>query len=263
MESEAEAGRLLAKSEYGTTKEQLLATGLKPGFQAADAGGGAGFVTKIMAEIVGEAGHVTLIDQASKRLDAAKAYCKEFTNISYLSSDLEKIALEGECFDYLFCRFVFEYLREPQMVFDELYRLIKPGGKLVIGDLDYNVLSHHPLPSELEINLREIAEKLEKLKVWDPYAGRKLYRMFYHAGLRSVRVHMIPHHLIYGEARRKDIENWQAKIDQLEAWQKEGKLSLSFSMEKFGSDFMKFFKSPDRFSYSPLFLVEGQKPHTN
>lgn len=259
MESEAEAARLLKKSDYDSSKEQLLLTGLREGLVAIDAGGGAGFVTKIMAEILGPTGNAILIDQSQGRLEAAKSFCSNNKNVSFLQSPLEKISLESGTADYVFCRFVFEYLQSPEVVFAELLRVLKPGGKLVVGDLDNNMLSHYPLPQNLETQLLEIVSQLQAAKQWDPYAGRKIYSVFHKHGLANVKVHLSAHHLIYGTADTRDIENWTVKLDQMDKLSSSGILKLSFDFKKFRQNFMKFFQDPSRFSYSPLILVEGVK----
>ncbi len=259
MESPHEGDRLLMKGDEETSREQLLLTGLQKGMTAVDAGGGVGFVTKIMSRIVGTRGKAILVDQSKERLQEAKTYCRECKNIQFIQSPLEKIKLDRDTADYTFCRFVFEYLQEPEVVFRELIRVTKPGGKIVVGDLDHNCLSHYPLAPHLETQLLEIAHKLQQKKVWDAYSGRKLFSYFNEAGLQNIKVHLIPHHLIYGESQQKDVENWRLKMERIEALVKEGDLRLSFDMDSFQNEFFSFFQNPSRFSYSPLILVEAVK----
>lgn len=258
MENVREAERLLMKSDEETSRHQLLMTGLREGLVALDAGGGAGFVSKIMSDIVGPKGRVILADQSKERLEAAQNHIQA-KNAIFLQTPLEEIKLESNTVDYVFCRFVFEYLPDQRQVFNELLRVCKVGGRLVIGDLDYNCLSHHPINAHLEQQLFRIVKELENLKLWDAYAGRKLYSFFSEAHFSEVKVHLLPHHLIYGNADRRDVSNWQMKLDQLISLQKKKVLNLDFDLETFKNEFFAFFENPTRFSYSPLILVEGVK----
>lgn len=263
MESASEADRLLKKSDYESSKQQLLMTGLREGMTALDAGGGAGFVSKIISEIVGTTGNVILCDQSADRLKSAQSYCAGTKNLSYLESSLEKIRLDDECVDYVFCRFVFEYLLNSEIVFNELVRVLRPGGKLVIGDLDYNMMSHYPLEPELETQLNKMMSSLVKAKLWDPFSGRKIYHHFYRAKMEQIQVNVVSHHLIYGESSQRDVDNWAAKLSQMSSLVSQGLLKLDFDFPKFQKRFLDFFRSPERFSYSPLILVDGIKPSRN
>ncbi|MBN8556014.1 MAG: methyltransferase domain-containing protein [Deltaproteobacteria bacterium] len=259
MESPKEAERLLMKSDEESSRAQLLLTGLKPGMTAIDAGGGVGFVTRIMSQIVGPKGRVYLIDQSDIRLKAAKEQMKALRNVLYLDSSLENIKLDSNIIDYSWCRFVFEYLPEQKKAFDEIYRVSKAGGKIAIGDLDYNCMSHFPLAPHLEQQLNQIISELQRLKLWDPYAGRKLFSYFNEAGVKDIKVHLLPHHLIYGESQRRDIDNWVAKMEMIKELSSKGMLKFNFDLDSFKNEFFAFFENPSRFSYSPLILVEGVK----
>jgi ubiquinone/menaquinone biosynthesis C-methylase UbiE len=259
MESKVEAERLLQKSDEASSREQLVLTGLSRGMTAVDAGGGAGFVTRIIADLVGDHGKAIILDQSGDRLEAARAYCQPFGHIDFIQTSLEKILLPDASVDYIWCRFVFEYLKDPKTTFKEFIRIAKPGAKIVVADLDYNCMSHYPLEPRLEIQLREIASELERTKFWDPYAGRKIYSYYAENGLSDVQVRLIPHHLIYGESNPRDIANWKQKLEIIDQLTKAGTIRLSFDLEKFKTEFFKFFENPNRFSYSPLILVEGRK----
>ncbi len=258
MESPREADRLILKSDADTSRQQLELTGLKAGMVAVDAGGGAGFVSKIMSEIVGKDGRVILVDQSEDRLKHAEEYVSA-KNMIYRQSPLEKIRLEDESVDYIFCRFVFEYLNDPNVVLKEFLRVAKPGAKIVVGDLDYNCLNHYPLKPSTEAQLHQVISELQRLKYFDPYIGRKLYTMFYRSQLNDIKVHILPHHLIYGESNTRDFENWKQKIEMIEQLAEENVIKLDFDIREFKNEFLKFFKDPERFSYTPLILVEAVK----
>lgn len=260
METPQEGERLLVKSNSETTKEQLILTGLNPGMTCLDAGGGAGFVTSIMADIVQKDGLAILVDQSEQRLNDARSHNSSHSNVQYIQTELEKIPLESTTIDYVFCRFVFEYLSNPEKVFDELLRICKPGGKLVVGDLDHNIMNHYPLTQRLYMGLMEISTALQNIGLWDPYSGRKIYSYFHSRKLIQTKVHMIPHHLIYGEASEADLMNMDMKLKRIEDMQSQKQIELPFEMADYRKEFMTFFRDPGRFTYTPLILVEGVKP---
>ena len=268
MEGSNEASRLAAKDRNSATSQQLLETGFlaacREGAQIVDAGTGVGVVAEQMARLANEASarpQLLLLDASQDRLDVAKAKLSAYAcPLTTLCCQLDQIPLPDNSVDYLFCRFVFEYLPDQQAVFREYLRILKPGGKMVIGDLDYNAMSHYPLSPVLEQQLNSIVQAIQASGTFDFYAGRKLYSYYYHAGLADIKVHFYAHHLLYGEIQESDDMNWTIKLDRLRQLQEQGVLKFDFSIAEFAEGFLKFFRSPERFSYTPLILVEGIKP---
>jgi len=268
MESEAESKRLLIKSDHEKTAQQLIATGVTS-FSTAphvvDAGCGIGHVAEVMGSILRdsfESPQITLLDASEQRLSFAKSRLDADPKVEYqyVPCDLAHIPLESQSVDYVFCRFVFEYLSNTQEVFEELYRIVKPGGKLVVGDLDYNCMTHYPLDTKLEEDLLAVMRILQENQFLDPHAGRKLYSFFHGAGLDKIKVHFYAHHLFYGSLPAADEFNWMAKVERLIEHQQNGTIRFDFDLEGFKSRLLHFLKSPGRFSYSPLILVEGTRP---
>jgi ubiquinone/menaquinone biosynthesis C-methylase UbiE len=268
MESETEWERLLAKTDKETTREQLAATGFSrltsTSVHVVDAGCGAGVVSVLMQEMLAQnysASCLTLIDQSKERIIKAKTllHSTKSHDISYVSCALEEIDLPSDSVDYIFCRFVFEYLSDPDLVLKELKRILKPGGKLVVGDLDYNCLTHYPISPWLEAAVTEIVSNLAREKVLDPHIGRKLFHMFHTNKLGSIKVHMWPHHLFAGKLPPDHLNNWLAKTVQSIDYLRSKNISLSFDTERFRKEFSEMLCQPDRLTYTPLLMVEGIK----
>lgn len=266
MEGNDEALRLELKDNAQSTRAQLLATGIshfiRNGNCIVDAGTGVGVVSEQMADIIGHTPYqvkLTLLDASEERLQVARQHLSKIDEIeqSFIKCDLGNIPLPDDSVDYLFCRFVFEYLAEPDSVFSEFIRIVKPGGKIVVGDLDNNAMTHYPLSYELESQLGKIMAELKNKFSFDPNAGRKLYSFFYKNKCSDIKIHCFPHHLFYGELKDSDLYNWTSKLDRLIDLQKNGLIDLDFSVAEFGDKFIQFLKSPGRFSYTPLILVEG------
>lgn len=262
MESASEAERLEAKTREHVSLQQLELVGLQPGMRALDVGSGTGAVARAMAGIVGERGSVVAFDASHERLHhgAALAQQAEIDNLRFVAGDLYAPALRPASFDFIWCRYVFQYLRDPAAALDHLIALAKPGGKIVVGDLDGYGLFHHPCPPELVEGLA----KLERAFAgrFDPFAGRKLYPLFHQAGLQNICVHLLPHHLYAGRASDDDLANWEMKFRTL---RRAG--SLAFGGEapydSFVRNFLDFLASPSTFTYSVLLLVEGLRPLGN
>ncbi len=269
MESDKESERLQIKSKAEKTREQLIDTGilsLEPGAFILDAGSGIGHAAEVIGDLLGEHGlasRVALLDQSEKRLAAARARMEvdPKSKYDYIPCDLTDIPLESDSADYIFCRFVFEYLQDPQAVFDELFRVLKPGGKLVLGDLDYNCMTHYPMDPQLEADLNDVMKALQDNQFFDPFMGRKIYSYFYRSGLNDIRVNFYAHHLFYGVLAPEDEFNWLAKLDRLIELEQKGTLKLKIDVERFKKNIHEFVKFPGRFSYTPLILVEGTKRH--
>jgi SAM-dependent methyltransferase len=256
MESQGEARRLETKTDPAETLRQLTMVGLRPGMRALDAGAGTGAVARVMAEMVGSGGSVVAFDGSEDRI-AEGARMASAPNLSFVAGDLYEPRLPEGSFDFVWCRFLFEYLANPDGVLLQLVRLLKPGGKLVVGDLDGNTVFHYPIEPEVEADLARLMRALEGR--FDPFAGRKLYHRFRRAGLADLRVHLLPYHLYAGVAPEHEMLNWQAKFDTLREVGARALGSVE-AYDRFGKRFLQMLRDPDALTYSTLFLVEGVRP---
>jgi len=270
MESKRENERLKVKTDFSSTREQLIQSGfhkLRNGAKIVDAGCGVGMVSKVMCKLLKKGLQKTtlhLIDYSSSRITEARKILIHSKNYNFVfhSCDLAQVPLLDGEIDFIFCRFVFEYLNNQEAVFKELLRILKPGGKLVIGDLDHNCLNHYPLPTSLESQFKTITDLLEKEKMFDFYAGRKIYFYFHKWGLKNITVRLSSHHLFYGKLKKRDFYNWHLKLDQIGQIIHQHNIQLPFKFSQFRKEFLSFLTLPQRFSYTPLIMVDGLKGKT-
>jgi len=254
MESADEAARLELKTNEDESWAQLRMVGLETGMRALDAGAGTGAVARVMASLVGPSGRVTALDQSTPRLERGTALAQGISNLEFVHGDIYKPPFEDGGFDFVFSRFVFEYLQKPQLALERLHRLVKPGGKLVVGDLDGQGLRHFPISAEFEAKLQLVREALTPHL--DPYVGRKLFHMFRVAGVTDIRVHVLPYAVFAGAAANSAIENWRQKFSTTREVL-EGVLGGGTEYDTFTSEFLGLLRSPDTFSYCTLLYVEG------
>ena len=259
MGSATEGNRLEKKTNRQEMERQLRLVGLEPGMRALDAGAGTGAVARVMANIVGPTGEVTAFDASKVRLRQGEVLAAQegLQNLTFQSGDILSPPFARESFDFVWCRFVFEYLADPDAAMDQLVDLVAPGGTLVISDLDGNMVFHDGMDAEIEKTWHRILNSLQD--TFDPHAGRKLYRRFCQRKLRDIQVHCLPYHLFAGAIPEHDLENWQAKLDTIRP-QGTKELESAEQYDHFVEQFVHFLKRPDTFTYSILFVVSGVKP---
>lgn len=104
-----------------------------PGSRLLDAGCGTGNFSLKLAEMGVE---VTGIDISEEMLSLARIKTGEAGYpVMYRKGDLYDLPFEDESFDAVFSMAAFEFIKEPRKAFDELMRVTKKGGTLLIGTI--------------------------------------------------------------------------------------------------------------------------------
>lgn len=260
MENPEEAVRLDVKTDIDEVGKQALLCGIYPGARVLDAGCGSGKTTTVLNAAVQPGGQAVGIDFAQDRIDFAKNHYAS-QGIQFHQKDL-RTPLEGiGSFDFIWVRFVLEYYLEGSRdIIRNLVSSLKPDGVLCLLDLDYNCMTHYPLPREMEDTLHRLVERMGEKYNFDAFVGRKLYSYLYELGFRDIRLHMMPHHLIYGELKHSDDFNWIKKIQMASRKAHDIFQNYQGGYEGFFSDFNTFFRDPGRFTYTPLLICTGKKP---
>jgi len=109
----------------------------KPGEICVDLGSGRGTDVLRMAELVGETGFVYGIDVSDGMLEKARRNAEKFevTNVSFVNCELEKLDLPDNLADLVISNCTLNHAADKQAVWDEIYRILKKGGRFVISDI--------------------------------------------------------------------------------------------------------------------------------
>jgi arsenite methyltransferase len=110
---------------------------LNPGERVLDLGSGAGTDSLVAAQMVGEQGHVTGIDMTPAMLAKARTAAAEMrlSNVEFVEAEAERLPFPDESFDVVVSNGVIDLIPDKDAVFDELHRVLVPGGRMQIADV--------------------------------------------------------------------------------------------------------------------------------
>lgn len=80
--------------------------------------------------------HATGVDISSGMLDVARQKARK--DVLFVEANLTKLPFDDESFDLAISNVVLEFVPDPKAVLQEAYRILKPGGRLVVGFIGKN-----------------------------------------------------------------------------------------------------------------------------
>jgi ArsR family transcriptional regulator len=148
---------------------------LTPPITVADLGAGEGLISQLLAR---RAKRVICIDNSPKMVEFGTALARknEFNNLEYQLGDIEAVPLEDASVDLALLSQALHHAPRPEQALAEAYRILKPGGQVVIIDL-----------------LEHSFEKARELyaDVWLGFSENRLYQILKEAGFGSIDVNVV------------------------------------------------------------------------
>ncbi len=157
--------RLVRTALAASKDERILDVGCGPGF----------YVTELLAE-VGDAGAVVGVDSSPEMLALAARRAASHPNAAFHRADATSLPVEDESFDAVLCVQVLEYVHDPGRALAEIRRVLRPGGRAVLWDVDWSTVSWHAAdPAGME----------QTLRAWDDHLAHPALPRTLAARLRS------------------------------------------------------------------------------
>jgi ubiquinone/menaquinone biosynthesis C-methylase UbiE len=143
---------------------------LNEGETVLDLGCGGGFDAFIAARKVGVEGYVIGVDMTPEMISKARksAEKNEFTSVDFRLDEIEHLPIADNAIDVVISNCVINLSTDKEAVFAEIFRVLKPGGRMAISD----IVRSREFPEEIKNDIKSYSnciagalhyEELEKI----------------------------------------------------------------------------------------------------
>ena len=153
-------------SEMAKLDRLFKQTGDLLGLRVLEPGCGTGRLTEILAEKVGESGHVVALDISARMVEFARKRVGGKKNVEVHQKKLEDFLLSERGFDLVLCHQVFPHLEDKAEALAMMRRALKSGGQLIIFHfIPFKEINdrHRKAGTAVENDLMPSTEEMEKL----------------------------------------------------------------------------------------------------
>ena len=158
---------------------------LKPGQVILDLGSGAGFDVFIAAKKVGPSSRVIGVDMTPQMINKARSSIAVFqqktglSNVEFRLGEIEHLPIADSTVDVVISNCVINLSPDKQQVWNEIARVLKPGGKACVSDLALK----EPLPKEVLHSVAALVSCISGAVLID-----ETVRMTKQAGLSDIQI---------------------------------------------------------------------------
>ncbi len=170
---------LAANHDRGSAR-LVASLGLTAGWRCLEVGAGQGSMARWLASAVGPSGQVTATDLDLQFVGEVPA------NVELLVHDIATDPLPVESFDLVHARAVLQHVPRRDDALANMVAATRPGGWVVVEDIDWLVFEHQQLPEPFATLHRTVRDTYTSASGYDGYWGRRLLDALATAGLVEV-----------------------------------------------------------------------------
>jgi ubiquinone/menaquinone biosynthesis C-methylase UbiE len=256
MEDPREATRLESKVDARAWVQKYVAHRVGPHAEVLCVGCGPGTILRELLAIDDSLKGVGL-DISADRIEEAKKRNRGVSQMEFVRGDAQAMRLGSNRFHLVYSRMLLEYLKDKEGAVQEMVRVCRPGGMVLLQDVDGQLLWHYPEDPVVQGTSERVVAALHETG-FDPFVGRKLFSLAYKAGLKNINVQVEPYHLIAGKINPEALKHWELKLEIVQP-----QLTRLLGSEKEAKEqarrFLDYLRRPDTLTYSTVFTVTGEK----
>ncbi len=184
---------------HGPWRNVVRMLPVQPGWSVLDVGCGLGILSLELAgnlpvNVRGidiEARFVAHANELRRRLDD-QGYFAEGATVRFSEGDIHALEVPDDSIDLLFVRELLQFLPDPLAAVRELFRVVRPGRFVCLGDIDDQLYITWPPPSPAQERLVSAFTALHRQRGGDRHAGRKLSTYLNRAGFVVDSIVVLP-----------------------------------------------------------------------
>jgi len=256
MEDPREALRLELKVDAHAWVNRYIAPRVRAGAEVLSVGCGPGVILREISALDASV-RATGIDVSADRVEEAKRRNRGIPQLNFVRGEAQAMEFASDSFDLVYSRMLLEYLKDKERAVREMTRVCKPGGTVLLQDLDGQLLWHHPEDPVVQGTAEKVVRALAATG-FDPFVGRKLFSLAHKAGLKKIDTQVECYHLIAGEVEPAILQQWELKLE-IARPQLARLLGSETEARQQTRRFLEYLRRPDTLTYSTVFTVTGEK----
>ena len=171
----------LTKDMVRQRSELMRSLSPKLGEHILELGSGNGIFTRELVDCVASGGHVIGLDSSEAILEMARHNCPDG---EFVLADAQDLPFENATFDAIVAAQLFCFLGDVDRALAEAFRVLKPGGRIVILDTDWDTLVWRANNPEL----MELVQAAYKAVYADAYLPRTLRQRLEQASFSNIEI---------------------------------------------------------------------------
>lgn len=261
LDNEAEFERLekQSKTDLYDHKNDLKGVEIPEYGDFLDLGCGSGIIARYLAtryprsRVIGVDASQIRVKQASEK---ARKDLPGSSNLSFEVADATRLQFEDNSFDFIICRYVFHHFDSERMLkaAREIFRCLKPGGKVCIVDIDGAFLNIHPQTPVMQ----KVLKGMEQSDQVDYRVGRKLPTVLSRAGFKDVTwcIHAVD---FQGENRQVELELNRERFLGFQSFLLKILGNDPAKVEQFSTEYLSTMADPKTVAFYDRFIVVAHK----